>query len=160
MNISLHDITKENWEHVAFLTTNENKNPSVVEKYLNGNAYSMLEALYNPELTMKAILLTEGEKLKAVGFTLYGPLNNDGEIVYVIYRFMIDVRFQGQGYGTKALPLIMEEMKKQYNCDELYITIVPENERAIHLYEKNGFASTGIVIGDEKHKEIVYKCPV
>ena len=96
MDISLHDITKDNWEYVVSLTTNEDKRPSVLEKYLNGNAYSMLEALYNPELTMKVIVLSEGEKLKGVGFTLYGPLDNDGETVYMIYRFMIDVRFQGQ----------------------------------------------------------------
>jgi len=158
MDISLHDITKDNWEYIAFLTTNEDKRPSVVEKYLNGNAYSMLEALYNPELTMKAITLSEGEKLKGVGFTLYGPTDNDGETVYMIYRFMIDVRFQGQGYGTKALTLIMEEMKKQYNCEEIYVSIVPENEKALHLYERTGFAPTGIEIGNEAHKEIVYKC--
>ena len=47
MDISLHDITKDNWEYVVSLTTNEDKRPSVVEKYVNGNAYSMLEALYN-----------------------------------------------------------------------------------------------------------------
>ena len=158
MYISLYDITKENWEYVAFMTTNEDKRPSVVEKYLNGNAYSMLEALYNPELTMKVIVVSEGEKLKGVGFTLYGPVDNDGETVYMIYRFMIDVRFQGQGYGTKAITLIKEEMKKQYHCEEIYVSIVPENERALHLYETAGFASTGIEIGSEEHKEIVYKC--
>ena len=107
MDISLHDITKENWEYVVSLTTNEDKRPSVVEKYVNGNAYSMLEALYNPELTMKAIVVSEGEKLKGVGFTLYGPVDNGSEIVYMIYRFMIDMRFQGQGYGTKDLTVLM-----------------------------------------------------
>ncbi len=160
MEIILEDITKENWEYIAFLTTNEDKKPSVVEKYVNGNAYSMLEALYNQDLTMKAIVLSEGDKLKGVGFTLYGPVDNDGETVYMIYRFMIDVRFQGQGYGTKALALVMEQMKKQYNCEEIYLSIVPENEKALHIYKKAGFVSTGIEIGSEKHKEIVYKCKV
>ena len=160
MDISLHDITKDNWEYVVSLTTNEDKRPSVVEKYVNGNAYSMLEALYNPELTMKAIVVSEGEKLKGVGFTLYGPVDNGSEIVYMIYRFMIDVRFQGQGYGTKALTVVMEEMKKQYKCEEIYLSTVPENEKALHLYEKAGFVSTGIEIGSEAHKEIVYKCKV
>ena len=49
-------------------------------------------------------------------------------------------------------------MKKHYNCNEIYLSVVPENAKAIHLYEKAGFVSTGIEIGDETHKEVIYKC--
>ncbi len=73
---------------------------------------------------------------------------------------MIDVRFQGQGYGTKALALIMAEMKKKYKCDALYLSVVCENAKAIHIYENAGFSSTGIEIGNETHKEIIYKCQI
>ena len=34
------------------------------------------------------------------------------------------------------------------------------NVETLHLYEKAGFVSTGIEIGSEAHKEIVYKCKV
>lgn len=160
MEIVLEDITKENWEYVAFLTTNENKMPTLVEQYINGNAYSMLEALYRGFL-MKAIVLCEGQKKKGIGFVLCGPdKDDDGNTVYMLRRFMIDVRFQGQGYGTKALECVKEEMKKNYNCDEIYLSVVPGNAKAIHLYEKAGFVSTGIEIGDETHKEVIYKCEV
>lgn len=161
MEIILEDITKENWEYVAFLTTNEDKIPTLVEKYLNGNAYSMLEAIYRKTLIMKVIVLCEEQKKKGIGFTLYGPSEDDeGNTVYMLRRFMIDVRFQGQGYGTKALTVILEEMKKHYNCEEVYLSIVSENEKALHVYEKAGFTSTGIEIGDEEHKEVIYKCQV
>lgn len=159
LEIILEDITKENWEYIAFLTTNENKIPTLVEKNINGNAYSMLEAFYRESFTMKAIVLCEEQKKKGIGFALYGPSEDDnGNTVYMLRRFMIDIRFQGQGYGTKALTLVMNEMKKQYSCDAIYLSVVPENFKAIHIYEKAGFTSTGIEIGNETHKEIIYKC--
>lgn len=160
MNIVLEDITKDNWEYVAFLTTNENKMPTLVEQYINGNAYSMLEALYRGFL-MKAIVVCEGQKKKGIGFVLCGSSEDgDGNTIYMLRRFMVDIRFQRQGYGKKALSLVMEEMKRYYNCNEIYLSVVPENIKAIHLYEKAGFVSTGIEIGDETHKEIIYKCQV
>ncbi len=159
MEIRVEDITKENWEYIAFLTTNEDKIPTLVEKNLNGNAYSMLEAIYRETLTMKAIVLCDNQQKKGIGFALYGPSEDDeGNTVFMLRRFMIDIRFQGKGYGTKALTLVMEEMKKQYCCDTIYLSVVPENAKAIHIYEKAGFASTGIEIGNEQHKEVIYKC--
>ena len=103
MEIVLEDITKENWEYVAFLTTNENKMPTLVEQYINGNAYSMLEALYRG-FVMKVIVLCEGQKKKGIGFVLCGPdKDDDGNTVYMLRRFMIDVRFQGQGVWNKGV---------------------------------------------------------
>ena len=54
--------------------------------------------------------------------------------------------------------IVMKEMEKQYCCDTIYLSVVPENTKAIHIYEKAGFASTGIEIGNETHKEVIYKC--
>ena len=114
MEIILEDITKENWEYIAFLTTNENKIPTLIEKNINGNAYSMLEAIYRETFTMKAIVLCKNQEKKGIGFALYGPSEDDeGNTVYMLRRFMIDIRFQGHGYGTKALTLVMNEMKKE-----------------------------------------------
>ncbi|MBQ9764797.1 MAG: GNAT family N-acetyltransferase [Lachnospiraceae bacterium] len=158
MELMLVDVNKDNWQYVAFLTTNENKIPTLVEENVNGNAYTMLEVLYRKELSMKAIVIKDGDTYRAVGFASYGPdEDNEGKRVYMLRRFMIDVRFQGQGYGKKALALVMEEMRKQYNCEEIYLSVVPSNEKAIHIYEKAGFVSTGIEIGDETHKEVIYK---
>ena len=103
------------------------------------------------------------QKTDAIASAVVGTSNgscvdDNGNTVYMLRRFMIDVRFQGKGYGTKALKLVLEEIQKKYGCDEVYLSTVPENEKAIHMYEKAGFISTGIEIGDETHKEIIYKC--
>lgn len=157
MCIRLEDITKENWEYVIGLTTNDNLIPTISEKYVMSNAYSLLESIYKKKWEAKGIVLCNEDNEKMIGFAMYGPTELDGEIVYELCRFMIDVRFQGKGYGTKALSIILEEMKKTYDCNSVYLSIVPENTNALHLYEKVGFVSTGIVVGNELHYENVYR---
>ena len=72
------------------------------------------------------------------------------ENFYELCRFMIDRKYQGQGYGKQALSLIIEEMKNRFNCNEIYLSTDPENVRAKHVYEKFGFVSTGEIWYDEE----------
>lgn len=39
--------------------------------------------------------------------------------------------------------MIIEIMKKQFDCTEIYLSTAPENLRGKHIYEKIGFKSTG-----------------
>jgi len=158
--IQLCDITKEIWKYVVGLTTNEDLIPTLSEKYVMSNAYSMLQSVYEESWTAKAIVLCNDDKEKVIGFAMYGPTELDGRIVYELCRFMIDVRFQGNGYGIIALNKIVVEMKQKYNCDEIYLSIVPENTKALHIYLKAGFVSTGITVGDETHFETIYKLKI
>lgn len=70
---------------------------------------------------------------------MYGPTDLDGETIFQLCRFMIDIRAQGKGYGKVALSLILDEMKKLDGCDAVYLSIEPENVRARHIYEQAGF---------------------
>ena len=143
--VILEDITKENWEYIAFLTTNENKMPTLVEKYLNGNAYSMLEVIYRDSLEMKAIVLCENDKKKGIGFVSYGPSEDDnGNTVYMLRRFMIDVRFQGQGYGAKALKLVLEEILNGLVGNHLLIEDVSTSLGA--LYHLNNLCVSATIL--------------
>lgn len=51
----------------------------------------------------------------------------------MISRLTIYEPYQGQGYGTAVVKMLMEE----YGCDCLWVNA--DNERAIHVYEKLGF---------------------
>lgn len=144
MQIKLDSITKENWEYAVGLTTNKNLIPTVYEEYVMSAAYSMLEAIYKEQWTAKAIVLCDADKEKIIGIAMYGPIDLNGKTVYELRRFMIDVRFQGKGYGTRALNAVLEEMKNVYDCDAVYLSVAPKNSRALHIYEKAGFISTGI----------------
>lgn len=70
--------------------------------------------------------------------------------VYELCRFMIDRHYQGYGYGKEALKIILENMKKQYSCNEIYLSTAPDNMIGRHIYEGFGFVKTGKIWDDEE----------
>ncbi len=147
--MKLCDITKDNYFDVVMLTTNEDHNPTVMERNLASNAFSLVEASFEERpIYTKAIVHDRGDTV--IGFCMYGKNEILGKEVYSLLRFMIDVSFQCKGYGTEALGLILEEMKKLDGCKEIYLKLTPGNTRARHVYHKYGFRSTGDVIDGER----------
>lgn len=133
--MKLIDITKENYVQVAMLTTNEDMKPTVLERYVTSNAFSMAQSKYSDKWITKAV----EHDGNIIGFAMYGPTELDGETVFQLCRFMIDIRSQGKGYGKEALKLVLDKMKQLPDCNAVYLSIEPENERARHIYEKAGF---------------------
>jgi len=95
---------------------------------------------------------------RPVGFIQlgYGPnADQDGVSVengnYEIWRFMIDKRYQGRGYGKEALRQAIDFIKT-WPCGKAeycWISYEPENEIAKKLYASFGFVETGEVCEDE-----------
>ena len=50
--------------------------------------------------------------------------------------------YWGKGLGSSMLKGV-EQKAKELNLDELYLTVLVENNRAIGLYRKNGYLETG-----------------
>lgn len=60
---------------------------------------------------------------------------------YYIWRFMIDKRYQGNGYGKQALKLALDFVRT-FPCgkaDCCWLSYEPENETARNLYRSFGF---------------------
>ena len=53
-------------------------------------------------------------------------------------RLLIDRHFQGNGYGTEALRMLLGRLSGEYGCSRIYLSIIEENETAAKLYEKFG----------------------
>ena len=153
----LIDITKENWEDVIFLSTNETITvkgsgepyeakgmPSLCEEFVASNALSIVQSVYENGWIIKAIE-HNGE---LIGFTMFGW--NEEEEFYELCRIMIDRTMQNKGYGTQAILLILEEMKSRFGCKEVYLSTDPENVRGKHVYEKVGFRSEHKMLDDEE----------
>jgi len=51
----------------------------------------------------------------------------------MISRLAIFEPYQNKGYGTEIVKMLVND----YGCDCLWVNA--DNERAIHVYEKNGF---------------------
>ncbi|MGN0758022.1 MAG: GNAT family N-acetyltransferase [Candidatus Ventricola sp.] len=147
--IHLEKIDRSNWKSAVFVTSDpEGKHP-LEEKWVMSTAFSIVQSTYEDEWESRLIMDDE----KVIGFVFYGMWKEKQAPLLCCYT--IDIKEQGKGYGQRALPVIIEEMIKQYNPSCIYLTLEPENERAIYIYEKFGFVSTGET--DEGEQVYIYK---
>ncbi len=138
MNITLRDITADNWEDVAELAVSEDQLDFVAP-----NWYSMLQVLFSEgEAYHQAIYHDD----TLVGYAMMGQLHDD-QTVY-ISRLMIDRAHQGKGYGRRALRLIIAHLQARYQPPVIQISFEPVNLAARHLYQSEGFHDTGAVDED------------
>ena len=135
MNITLREIDEYNFNEVISLK---------VEKYCASNLYSLAQAKIFPEAIPLAIYNDD----KPVGFIMYGiePRDNNE---YWIDRVMIDEKFQRNGFGRKALEMVIDKIKQDKKHNKIKISTNPENMVARNLYAKLGFHDTGELHGDE-----------
>ena len=79
-----------------------------------------------------------------VGVALVKDLDED-PACYDLQQFMIDRRYQGQGFGTEALRLILLQLaaERKYGCVE--VCVKKDDAAALRMYGKAGFVDTGYV---------------
>ncbi|MFF3102188.1 GNAT family N-acetyltransferase [Viridibacillus arvi] len=142
--MKLIEIDKSNWLNVVFLTTNKESMPTLCEEFVASNALSIVQAQFEKTWITKAIEM-DGQ---LIGFTMYGF--SEEQNFFELCRIMIDRKFQGNGYGPKAILLVVEEMKKLEGCNEIYLSTEPNNERGKRIYEKLGFENTGRIVENEE----------
>ncbi|MBR1407616.1 MAG: GNAT family N-acetyltransferase [Clostridia bacterium] len=70
---------------------------------------------------------------------------------YDIWHMMIDKEEQGRGYGSEALDRVIGYIRTKPfgDSDRIALTCNKDNAAARRLYEKKGFAATGVEDGDE-----------
>ena len=90
--IRLEPIGASNKKAVLALKLTEDQ-----QDFLSDNASSLEEAASDEDARPRAVVAGD----RVVGFLMYDASMGDGEAL--IYRFMIDSRNQGRGYGRAAL---------------------------------------------------------
>lgn len=134
--ISFRDITEKNFYKILGM-----KLPSGA--YCAQNVYSLAEAwLYK---NAKPYGIYKDEDL--VGFIMFDDSYEERELG--IWRLMIAPEFQNKGLGSEVLQKILNDPEIREKYDYVYLFCVPENEHAMHVYEKAGFYKTGIIEDDE-----------
>lgn len=147
MKLELKEITADNYYDVGLLTTNKDGIPTAEEEYICGNAMSMAESKFYPELRPQAIYAEQ----ELIGFILSGPYAQD-KPNYWILRFMIDYQYQGKGWGKAAFLAFVQQVKTDNKTKAIYLGLDQTNQKAIRLYESCGFQFTGTI----KDGELVY----
>jgi diamine N-acetyltransferase len=138
MTLHLRPVTRADFSAVVELTVRPEQ-----AKFVAPNLYSIAEAYLEPDWTPLAIY----DRDDLVGFTLFGRDDETGR--WWIMRYMIDAEHQGRGYGTAALPVLIELMVERHGCSEIFLGYAPTNDVAERLYARMGFVPTGEVVEGE-----------
>ncbi len=133
--LTLKPITKDNWEDAIELKVKEDQ-----KHFMASNLYSIAEVQFLDQFQASGIY--DGEQM--VGFAMYGIDPDDNN--YWIYRLMIDEEHQGKGFGTEAVKLIIDEIKRINTAGIPLIMIGynQENAGARATYIKAGFVETEV----------------
>jgi diamine N-acetyltransferase len=145
--ITLCRITRRNYRQITNLRVKPEQRPLIAS-----NAVSMADAYFYKEAWMRAIYCGE----TPIGFIMLG--DNSLKFKFIkhfkhylyIWRFMIADKYQNQGYGSKAMELVIQHVKSKFNAQELITYTLPQNKGALEFYKKLGFKPTGrkITAGD------------
>ena len=73
-------------------------------------------------------------------------------------RLLIDRAYQGRGYGAGAVAALLERLPKEYGKDRVFLSVYDDNQGAIRLYEKLGFAFNG-ELDTKGERVMVYTVP-
>ena len=137
--VELREINKDNYEQCIKLQVAEKQ-----KSFVASNVYSLAQA-WVFQKTAYPFAIYEDNIM--VGFVMMGYYEE--KQAYTIWRFMIDARYQGKGYGKKALQLSIDYLRKEHHVNEIYLSFVSGNIAAEKLYGSLGFQKTGVMEGDE-----------
>lgn len=151
--IHLEKITEKNVWDICRLNVKESQ-----KEYVAGNDVSLIEAFVAITNNSYAFPFGIYEDELLVGFVMVGYGCDDWEDApeyakdnYSIWRLMIDEKYQGKGYGKKAmqcaLDFIYTKPCGEGNC--IFLSYEPDNIVAKNLYHSFGFIENGEIDGDE-----------
>lgn len=137
MNISLHPVTKSNYEAVSDLDVAKEQ-----QELVACNMWSLVEAQFNEGYYTRSIVRDDA----TVGFFMWVQETTSK---VSIWRFMVDEKYQKQGIGRIALNLALAEIKAMTDINEIEICYNPVNPVAKDFYASFGFAEVGMDDDDE-----------
>ena len=135
--VNLTEITEDNWLDVAQLAVNEEQ-----RQFLAPPVGIIARGYVYRNCNAKVWVIRNDDELVGVALTREF---DDEPLGYDLQQFMIDRRFQGRGYGTEALKLILAELRAEAHYDHVEVCVKKADAAALRLYEKAGFVDSGYV---------------
>jgi diamine N-acetyltransferase len=149
--LSLREITEDSRADVEALAVTEEQS-----HYVAGVRESLAEALEFPDAKpwYRAMYVDEepvGFVMISDGITVDNP---DYVGPYYLWRLLVDRRFQGRGYGTAALDLVVEHVRTRPDARVLLTSHVVGPASPVTFYLQYGFHLTGEVHDGEPILEL------
>jgi diamine N-acetyltransferase len=137
-SVRLEPLTPENVRAVCALRVAPDQ-----EALVAPNAVSIAEAYVHEQAWCRAVYA--GGEL--VGFVmLFDAATGPG---YMLWRLMIDARFQGRGLGGQVVHQVMEYVRSRPGATQLKVSVHPGDGSPAPFYESLGFLATGELSGDQ-----------
>ena len=142
MKIELISLTEDNIQQCFAL-----KVASDQMQYIASNEASWKEAMENEKVARPFAIYCDE---RIVGFTMFAfdEEYEDTNDRYWLWRFMIDRKLQGKGYGTAALQVIIQYFR-EHGANNIRLSTKGSNITALSMYRKAGFCGTGEMNEDE-----------
>jgi diamine N-acetyltransferase len=139
--VTLREITGANRGDIEQLTVTPEQSD-----YVASNAESLIEAADTPDACPWYRGVYVGDT--PVGFVMISdgipPARTEYLGPYYLWRLMIDTRWQGRGYGSAALDLVVEHLRTRPDADRLLSSLVPGTVGSPReFYLGYGFRLTG-----------------
>ncbi len=136
--VTLREVTADSLGEVIRLKVSGSQ-----QHFVAPNEISIAQAHYQPKAWYRAIYADE----TPVGYVM---LLDDPETPrYYLWRYMLDARYQGLGFGRAALEQVIAYVRARPNATELTLSYVPGEGTPRGFYEKLGFRDTGVEHGGE-----------
>lgn len=135
--IRLISVTEDNWLEIASLAVKEHQRNYVAP------AIGILARGYVYRGCNARVWAFEKDGV-IVGTALVREFTDEPQ-GYDLQQFMVDQRYQKKGYGSEALRLILDELRKENHYGHVELCVKKDDTEAIRLYQKIGFADSGYV---------------
>ena len=136
--VSLREINADTVRDIAKLAVTPGQ-----QGFVASNALSLAQALFSEEAWYRAIY--EGET--PAGFVMLYDESLRADVpeqpAVVLWRFMVDARFQGRGIGAAALRQVIEHVRAKRRFTTLATSYVAGEGCPEAFYLKAGFRHTG-----------------
>lgn len=137
MTITFREITSDNYSQVLNLKITPEQEAA---KFVSPVVRSLADAwFYRDEGIAYPKAVYEDEDL--VGFIMY-ELDTEEQQVF-IWRFLIDQRYQGKGYGRQTIETVLAMAKEQAKITKVVADYVDGNEPMKKILLDLGFEETG-----------------
>jgi len=94
-------------------------------------------------------LIVQGDTDSSIlGFVLLSGLENKDDSIE--FRRIV-ITDKNNGYGQVTIELIIDYCFKELRANRLWLDVISKNNRAIHVYQKNGFRKEGLIRDCFKH---------
>jgi diamine N-acetyltransferase len=136
--VTLREIDKDTVRAVIGLDVAEHQ-----KGFVAPNSVSIAQAHFEPKAWFRAIYAAD----EPVGFVMV--YEDPAEPEYFLWRLMIDHRHQGNGYGRRALELVIDRIRTLPGATRLLTSYVPGEGSPGGFYHRMGFVDTGEEDGGE-----------